>query len=284
MSETVQNISAGGYSLVIQDGRNMLLSGDGNSYELTSAEVSFIMNVRAEDFHDISSAYSRALSEFKTRGEILSLAVSSHTFIRHNEAVVREVNAVLQDFASSFYAFIGANPQKAERYQEALEDMIYAAARGEPLKKGNVFGPRNAWQKLIRRFRKNPAEENLWKQAKALWCNVSLNQELYGEYICGGGVSFDGIVAASAENCRYKLECLKNQEESLETARKQKEAVQKRVGMLAVQNYLAGKLYVEKEKMSENSVPENGNVIDFPKAVHEIKRAVRIEDLVFINA
>ncbi len=284
MSETEQNISAGGYSLVIRDGRNMLFSGDGSSHELTSAEVSFVLNVRAEDFHDISSAYSRALSELKTRGEILSLAVSSHTFIRHNEAVVREVDAALQDFASTFYAFINANPQKAERYQASLEDMIYAATKGEPLKKGNVFGPQSTWQKLIRRFRKNPAEENLWKQAKVLWRNVSLNQELYGEYICGGGVSFDGIVAASAENCRYKLECLQNQEESLETARKQKEAVQKRVGMLAIQNYLAGKRYIEKEKMSENFAPENGNVINFPKAVHEIKRVVRMEDLVFVNS
>ena len=224
MTDVLENISAGGYSLVSQGGRNILLSGDGSSYELTSAEVSCIMNVRAEDFQDISSAYSRALSELKTRGEILSLAVSSHTFIRHNEAAVREVDAVLQGFASSFYAFIKDNPQKAERYLSSLEDMIYAATRGEPLKKGNVFGPKS--------FRKNAAEENIRKQAKTLWRNISLNQELYGEYICGGGVSFDGIVAASAENCRHKLDCLQNQEESLETARRQKEAVQKKAGML----------------------------------------------------
>lgn len=282
MTDVLENISAGGYSLVSQGGRNILLSGDGSSYELTSAEVSCIMNVRAEDFQDISSAYSRALSELKTRGEILSLAVSSHTFIQHNEAVVREVDAVLQGFASSFYAFIKDNPQKAERYLSSLEDMIYAATRGEPLKKGNVFGPKSAWQKLISRFSKNAAEENIRKQAKSLWRNISLNQELYGEYICGGGISFDGIVAASAGNCRHKLECLQNQEESLKTARRQKEAVQKKAGMLAIQNYLAGKLYIEKEKTA--AMAPSGNIIDFPQAVREIKRIVRVEDLVFMNA
>ena len=68
----------------------------------------------------------------------------------------------------------------------------------------------------------------------------------------------------------------------METARRQKEAVQKKAGMLAIQNYLAGKLYIKKEKAA--TATPSGNIIDFPQAVREIKRIVRVEDLVFMNA
>ena len=271
MSEDVQNISAGGYSLVFQGGRNILLSGDGCSYELTLAEVQAIKNVRAEDFENISAAYSRSLSELKTRKEILSLAVSSYNFIQHNEAAVREVDAVVQNFAASFFSFIRRNPKKAGHYISSLEDMIFATTRGEALKRGNIFGSLGCWQKFVRYFRKNISEENIRKQAKTFWRNISLNQKLYSDYICGG-VSFEGIVAASAANRRQKQGVLQVQKESMETARKQKDAAQKQTGILALQNLLAGRLYAAH------------NVIDFPKSAQEIRRIVRIEDLVFMNA
>ncbi len=281
MSEEVQNISAGGYSLVFHGGRNILLSGDGSSYELTLAEVQAIKDVRAEDFENISAAYNRSLSELKTRKEILSLAVSSYNFIQHNEAAVREVDAVVQNFAASFFSFVRRNPKKAGHYISSLEDMIFAATRGEALKKGNAFGALGGWQKFVRCFRKNVDEDNIKKQAKIFWRNISLNQELYSDYICGGGVSFEGVVAASAANCRQKQDVLRIQKESMETARKQKDAAQKQAGILALQNLLAGRLYAARKPAA--AAPA-ANVIDFPKAVQEIRRIVRIEDLVFMNA
>lgn len=283
MSEADKQIFAGGYSLISQGGRNILLSGEGNSIELSNAETQAVYTVQAEDFIAVSDAYSRALSEYKTRSEILGLAVSSYNFILHNEAVVRSVNAVLQEFASQFYDYINANPHKAERYIASLEDLIYAATRGEALKKGNVFGRRSFWQKIFRRIKKDTAEENIRKQAKILWRNISVNQELYSDYICGGGISFDGIIKASADNCLHKLELLHNQEESLVSARKQKEFTQKKVGILALQNYIAGKRYLTKENLNKQPDKES-NVINFPNNLSDTKTDTRMKNLVFMNA
>ena len=71
------------------------------------------------------------------------------------------------------------------------------------------------------------------------------------------------------------------QKESMETARKQKDAAQKQAGILALQNLLAGRLYTAQKAVT--AAPA-ANVIDFPQAVREIRRIVRVEDLVFMNA